>query len=111
MGKEQKWVSMLIGYDFEVKYKLGKQNSAADALSMRLHLSATSSATSTVQFFEWDGIEELLADEKLRKVMQELVIQLDVHPRYELKRETMLRRQVGSSKDLCKNSFGAKRIP
>ena len=65
MGKEQKWVSMLIGYDFEVKYKLGKQNSAVDALSMRLHLSATSSATSTVQFFEWDGIEELLADEKL----------------------------------------------
>ena len=83
MGEEQqKWVSKLMGFDFEVKYKPGQQNTAADALSRRLHLTAIS----TVQFFEWDGVEEeILADEKLKKVMQEVLVQPDKHPGFELK--------------------------
>ena len=41
MGEEQqKWVSKLLGYDIVVKYKPGKQNSAADALFQKMYFSA-----------------------------------------------------------------------
>lgn len=34
VGEQQKWVSKLLGYDFEVQYKLGKDNRVADELSI-----------------------------------------------------------------------------
>jgi hypothetical protein len=31
--EQQKWVTKILGYDFEIVYKKGKQNVVADALS------------------------------------------------------------------------------
>ena len=50
MGEDQqKWVAKLLGFDFEIKYKAGKENRAADALSRRLYYSAISA----VSFQDW----------------------------------------------------------
>ena len=39
LGEDQhKWVSKLLGYDFEAKYNLGKQNSAIDAPSRSMYV-------------------------------------------------------------------------
>ncbi|KAL4388984.1 hypothetical protein GQ457_09G026490 [Hibiscus cannabinus] len=35
--EQQHWLSKLIGYDFEIKYRPGKQNDVADALSQEVH--------------------------------------------------------------------------
>jgi hypothetical protein len=33
--EQQKWVTKILGYDFEIVYKKGKQNVLADALSRK----------------------------------------------------------------------------
>lgn len=33
--KQQKWVANLLGYDYEIQYCLGHENSAAHALSRK----------------------------------------------------------------------------
>ncbi|XP_024030695.1 uncharacterized protein LOC112094326 [Morus notabilis] len=74
VGEEhQKWLCKLLGYDFEIQYKLGSENRVADALSRRssglelMHL--TTSAL-------YDGAEirqQLLGDLKLAGIRKELL--------------------------------------
>ncbi|KAL0409314.1 UNVERIFIED_CONTAM: Retrovirus-related Pol polyprotein from transposon.6 [Sesamum radiatum] len=49
---QQKWITKLLGYDFEIHYTPGKDNSMADTLSRlpaaALMLSAVSSVTPTI---------------------------------------------------------------
>ena len=35
LEEQQKWVTKMLGYDFEIIYKKGKQNVVADALSRK----------------------------------------------------------------------------
>lgn len=79
--EQQRWISKLLGYDFEIKYKPGIENKAADALSRKLQ----KVALSTVQFYEWEDIEaEVEQDDGLKKIMQKLVADPTSHTGYKL---------------------------
>ena len=36
--EQQKWVTKILGYDFEIIYKKGKKNVVADALSRKMNM-------------------------------------------------------------------------
>ena len=71
MGVEQqRWMAKLLGFDFEIRYKAGKENWAADTLSRKLYYSAIFAVT----FQEWEGLEEeIQADIKLKGILQALL--------------------------------------
>jgi len=67
---QQKWLSKLMGYNFDIKYKAGLENKVADALSRKFQFS-----TSFFVVAGWDGIEiEILEDAKLKHIMQKLLM-------------------------------------
>jgi len=68
--EQQKWLSKLMGYNFEIKYKAGLENRVADALSRRFHFSAIS----VISIAEWGELEdEVMTDVKLNAIMQRLI--------------------------------------
>ncbi|CAJ2638342.1 unnamed protein product [Trifolium pratense] len=83
MGEDQqKWIAKLIGFDFEVKYKPGKENSVADALSRQMQYSTIS----MVQCEAWEGLEEeIQKDDKLKTLVQDLISDPLSHPGYQLR--------------------------
>ena len=48
---QQKWLSKLIGYNFDIKYKVGSENKVVNALSRKFHFSIFFSVA-----IEWDGL-------------------------------------------------------
>ena len=82
LGEEQfKWTSKLIGFDFEIKYKPGCENRVADALSRKMIFAAIS----LVHFSDLDDWwEEIQADDKLRTVTQDLLMNPKAHLGYQL---------------------------
>lgn len=78
----QRWVTKLLGYNFDIEYKLGKYNKVADALSKKgpavelTHLS-------TPVIVDIDTIErEVEEDESLQKIIIEIQIDSLSHPKY-----------------------------
>jgi len=81
--EQNKWISKLLGFDFEIQYKPRTKNRVVDAFSRRMLYSAIS----TVKFFEWEELEvEVERDEKLGKLIQDLLMKRGEHSRYTLKR-------------------------
>ena len=83
MGEDQqKWMAKLLGFDFEIRYKAGKENRAADALSRKAYYNAISAVT----FQDWEGLEqEVQQDDKLRSLMQNLIQGIPSQQGFEIK--------------------------
>jgi hypothetical protein len=83
MAEDQhKWISKLLGFDFEIKYKPGKENSVADALSRQMQYNTIT----TIQCEAWEGLEaEVQTDVKLKNIVQDLISDPLSHLGYQLK--------------------------
>ncbi|KAF8389533.1 hypothetical protein HHK36_024048 [Tetracentron sinense] len=79
---QQKWLTKLLGYDFEIKYRKGTDNSAADALSRRSEELAIAAISTPV--FDW--IAEIKGDyqrdTKLWELIQSLQNSNEANPLY-----------------------------
>jgi hypothetical protein len=72
--EQQKWVAKILGYDFEIVYKKGKQNVVADALSRKDEdVGAFLCAISIIQF-DWiiEARDEWKNGEKVWTLIQRL---------------------------------------
>ncbi|KAH6798946.1 hypothetical protein C2S51_035430 [Perilla frutescens var. frutescens] len=78
------WVAKLLGYDFDIEYKVGLTNKAADALS-RSFVDGELSALPMPTWLGWKSIEEeLRRDPKFSLIIQELEAGSENHPSYSL---------------------------
>lgn len=68
----QKWLTKLLGYDFEILYQPGLQNKAADALS-RMEQPVELNSMTTTEIVDVELIcEEAKSDEELQKITRRL---------------------------------------
>ncbi|KAL5550229.1 hypothetical protein UlMin_000405 [Ulmus minor] len=66
----QKWITKLMGYDFDIQYRSGASNRVADALS-RLTEPAECSALAIPQWQHWDSLKVELAEDTFLKKLRE----------------------------------------
>ncbi|KAI5408379.1 hypothetical protein KIW84_054272 [Lathyrus oleraceus] len=119
MGEEQrKWISKLLGFDFEVKRKPGKGNNAVDSLSRQMQYAHII----TVQCEAWEGLEEEVQGEgKLKAIVTPPVLvkgdtpfsAVDEVHKLTTERNVMLKdlqEQLLNAQDLMRNKANKHRI-
>jgi len=80
----------LLGYDFEIQYRLRVENKAADALSICMGELQTV-ALSVPLMLDWEAImEESATYEELGRIMSELLKKESSHPGYSLEGDRLL---------------------
>ncbi|KFK23032.1 hypothetical protein AALP_AAs71112U000100, partial [Arabis alpina] len=78
----QRWLTKILGFDFEIQYKPGLENKAADALS-RIDAVPQLCALSMHVAIQLSEIDEAIEkDEELSKLKQEVVTDATSHPDY-----------------------------
>jgi hypothetical protein len=91
--EQQKWVSKLVGFDYEIIYRPGHSNSAADAMSQMPHspllMSITAPAIDGISgphFSLWEELKEInVADPNLIALHQKLQAQPELMTNYKVR--------------------------
>ena len=88
----QKWLSKIIGFDFEIRYKPGRENRVADALSRVTTTEEIGVAALTFhKFLDFDKVrEEVDKDVRLAKIRKGIEEGLDEWPMYSLQNGQLL---------------------
>lgn len=88
--ERQRWLSKLLGYDFEILYRPGLENKAADALSRRLK-EPQLVALSVPLVLDWEVLlRESAADEGLAKIRSAIARGEAGYPSYSLDGQRLL---------------------
>ncbi|KAD2805797.1 hypothetical protein E3N88_39174 [Mikania micrantha] len=84
---QQNWVAKLLGYDFEIHYKSGRMNRAADALSRQAEYGQVNTLCSGPVWVQGAQlIEEAQGDPHIQEVMQGCLTDPSKHPGYTVKK-------------------------
>ena len=65
--EQQKWITKLMGFDFEIQYRTGCENKAVDALSHKFHFMDFSVLRSITLY---DFYSEVQQDDQIRQLTQ-----------------------------------------
>jgi hypothetical protein len=90
---QQVWLTKLLGFDYDIEYRKGKDNLAADALS---RISSTELSALTLSSISTNIMEEIrqtwAADPNLQRVIKEVRKDANSHPAYAWVNKTLLRK-------------------
>jgi hypothetical protein len=93
---QQRWISKLMGYDFSIEYKQGKDNRVADALSRQFEASSNSAELSLISFPTPSWVAELKASYATDPESQSLLLALQqillVPPGFSLQQGLLLKK-------------------
>ncbi|KAL4355348.1 hypothetical protein GQ457_06G015890 [Hibiscus cannabinus] len=81
---QQLWVAKMMGFDFEICYRKGSNNTVVDALSRDPNFSGSS--LFAINSFQTDWVDNVCMlwskDAKIQKIISELMRNPDTHPKY-----------------------------
>ncbi|GKE24631.1 hypothetical protein Tco_1436143 [Tanacetum coccineum] len=90
---QTKWLPKLLGFDYEISYKRGADNGAADALSRFLELNAITTTTITIDLLK--SIQDSwIQDESLHSLIQKLQANPNISLKFEWQSNQLTRRGI-----------------
>src|SRR5690606_21437427 len=88
----QRWLTKILGFDFDIVYKPGLDNKAADALSRRTGVRELFAVSVTTALQLEEIASEVDKDQELIKIMEELRQREGTHPDYSVVQGRLLRK-------------------